>query len=160
MNGEKVFAIVEAFEERGKRRVVSNDIVEKDHDFIMNVLAEKSYVAVIVSTPDHNFHFFTNREAAEDHIEDIYQQIEEDKYYCQDEYEDDENAIFENDEAKEESYRIFSKGGWEKFSIDKAQEISNGKELLLIQQYKNGMWEDVDSEDFIVEEVEVKDGAP
>lgn len=160
MNGEKVFAIVEAFEESGKRRVVSNDIVEKDHDFIMKLLEERNYLAVIVSTPDHNFHFFTNREAAEDHIEDIYQQIEEDKYCYPEQYDDDEDAIFDDDEAREGNYRIFAKGGWDKFSLDKAQEISKGKELLIIQQYKNGRWEDVDNEDFIIEKVEIEDGTP
>lgn len=48
-------------------------------------------------------------------------------------------------EVEEGDYRLFANGGWDQFCFHKAKNIVCAGELLVMQQYKNGVWEDVDS---------------
>lgn len=48
-------------------------------------------------------------------------------------------------EVEEGDYRLFANGDWEQFCFHKAKNIVCAGELLVMQQYKNGVWEDVDS---------------
>lgn len=53
--------------------------------------------------------------------------------------------VIRKKEVEEGDYRLFANGGWEQFCFQKAKNIVCAGEVLLMQQYKNGIWEDVDS---------------
>lgn len=69
MKQDKLYLLMETVEDN---KIFVNSIpMEKDHDFLINILNYNKYINVSVADNEHNFHFFKSKQEAIDYLEHL-----------------------------------------------------------------------------------------